>query len=95
MVISNSSNTWDWWKAPPVTPLLMVYIFNYTNADSFGRDGSKLRVQEVGPFTYEYVQQPRHYIASNAWCSPWSSLFIVDFFPLQGDDGEGGPTVLR
>ncbi|XP_034235542.1 lysosome membrane protein 2-like isoform X2 [Thrips palmi] len=53
MVISNSSNTWDWWRAPPVTPLLMVYIFNYTNADSFGRDGSKLRVQEVGPFTYE------------------------------------------
>lgn len=50
MVISNSSNTWDWWKAPPVTPLLQVYIFNYTNGDSFGREN--LRVQEVGPFTY-------------------------------------------
>ncbi|KAE8751424.1 hypothetical protein FOCC_FOCC001999 [Frankliniella occidentalis] len=52
MVISNSSNTWDWWRAPPVSPLLMVYIFNYTNADTFGQDGQKLRVKEVGPFTY-------------------------------------------
>ncbi|KAK3926537.1 Scavenger receptor class B member 1 [Frankliniella fusca] len=52
MVISNSSNTWDWWRAPPVSPLLMVYIFNYTNADTFGQNGQKLRVKEVGPFTY-------------------------------------------
>ena len=51
-VISNSSYTWEWWRAPPVQPMLKVYIFNYTNADSFGRDGQKLRVKEVGPFTY-------------------------------------------
>nr|WBU77219.1 sensory neuron membrane protein [Odontothrips loti] len=57
MVISNSSNTWDWWRAPPVNPLLRVYIFNYTNGDSFGSAGQNLILKEVGPFTYRETNE--------------------------------------
>ncbi len=39
------------WLSPPVTPLIRLYFFNYTNPEGFLR-GEKPRVQELGPYVY-------------------------------------------
>jgi hypothetical protein len=43
----------DWWLKPPVDPLVKVYVFNYTNIDSFlnGTD-EKIKINEIGPYTF-------------------------------------------
>lgn len=47
-----------WWKNPEPEVLLKVYIFNITNSAEFkaGTD-KKLKLQEVGPITFEEVLQ--------------------------------------
>jgi hypothetical protein len=40
------------WTAPPVQPLMGVYLFNYTNIKEFEEGKEKLKVQEVGPYVY-------------------------------------------
>jgi len=40
------------WISPPVKPLLKIYYFNVTNPQEY-LSGGKIRLQEVGPFTYE------------------------------------------
>lgn len=43
------------WRKPPVDVFLKVYVFNITNAEAFLNNEEKLRVQEVGPYVYQYV----------------------------------------
>lgn len=41
------------WKKPPLKPLVRVFIYNYTNSAEFVEGlASKLRVQEVGPYSF-------------------------------------------
>lgn len=41
------------WSAPPHEVLINVFIFNITNADEFLSNQEKLRVEEIGPYTYQ------------------------------------------
>lgn len=53
LVLTNSTKGYDTWIAPPVHPTLKVYLYNYTNIqDGSVHPGSKIRVEEVGPYTY-------------------------------------------
>lgn len=57
----NNSMMLSWWLNPPVDPIIKVYIFNYTNIDSFlnGTD-EKIKLEEIGPYTFrEHVQKIR------------------------------------
>ncbi len=49
--LSATSQTVESWLEPPVTPVLRLYFFNYTNADAFLR-GEKPVVEERGPYVY-------------------------------------------
>ena len=40
------------WLNPPITPLLKVYVFNFTNPSAF-LSGAKPELDQVGPFVYE------------------------------------------
>jgi scavenger receptor class B, member 1 len=53
VILKNNSDILEWWLHPPVDPIVKVYIFNYTNIDSFlnGSD-AKIKLQQVGPYTY-------------------------------------------
>lgn len=44
------------WKSPPVTPLLRLYFFNFTNPDGF-LAGEKPKLREVGPYVYRQKWQ--------------------------------------
>ncbi|XP_066906722.1 scavenger receptor class B member 1 [Halyomorpha halys] len=53
MNMREGSYIYRMWKAPPIKLYIKVFIFNITNAAQFlkGED-KKLRVEEVGPYTY-------------------------------------------
>lgn len=57
-MLANGSKAKERWQKPPIYPLLKVYIFNYTNTEDFlsGKDDI-LRVQEVGPLTYNETNE--------------------------------------
>jgi hypothetical protein len=40
------------WLAPPIKPLMRVYLFNVTNPQGF-LEGEKPKLEEIGPFVYE------------------------------------------
>lgn len=41
-------------KKPPLDVFLTVYVFNVTNVEEFiNVPGTKLRLQEVGPYVYQ------------------------------------------
>lgn len=53
LIIRKGSYLYDSWSNPPVSPLVCVYVFNYTNQDEFSYlDERKLTVKEVGPYCY-------------------------------------------
>lgn len=55
IALREGGRTFNWWREPPVSPRISVYIFNVTNADEFLNDGEKPALNELGP--YVYVQQ--------------------------------------
>ena len=48
----------DWYLNPPFSPIIKVYVFNYTNIEEFvsGTD-KKIKLKEVGPYVYEEMMQ--------------------------------------
>ncbi|XP_021917908.1 scavenger receptor class B member 1-like [Zootermopsis nevadensis] len=51
--LENNTLSYRMWEKPPVSPIMAVYIFNYTNANEFQKGiDKKLKVQEVGPYVY-------------------------------------------
>lgn len=53
LALKNGTQTFAWWKDPPVHPLLKVRVFNYTNLEEYqAGNASKLRVEELGPYIY-------------------------------------------
>lgn len=50
--LKEGNKSFDWWRAPPVTPQMHVYIYNVTNADEFLNNGDKPELQEIGPYVY-------------------------------------------
>ncbi|CAK9832022.1 Scavenger receptor class B member 1 [Anthophora retusa] len=53
IALREGGRTFNWWREPPVTPRLSVYIYNVTNADEFLNDGEKPVLVELGPYVYE------------------------------------------
>lgn len=52
ITLAEGGRTYGWWKEPPVTPQMHVYIYNVTNADEFLNNGEKPALQELGPYVY-------------------------------------------
>ncbi|KAJ8683686.1 hypothetical protein QAD02_019478 [Eretmocerus hayati] len=52
IALREGGQTFGWWRAPPVTPQMHVYIYNVTNADEFLNEGEKPALQELGPYVY-------------------------------------------
>lgn len=52
IVLQEGGRTYGWWKEPPVTPQMHIYIYNVTNADDFLNNGDKPNLQELGPYVY-------------------------------------------
>jgi scavenger receptor class B protein 1 len=52
IALQEGGRTYHWWKNPPVTPQMHVYIYNVTNADEFLNNGEKPTLQELGPYIY-------------------------------------------
>ncbi|KAK7866496.1 hypothetical protein R5R35_014360 [Gryllus longicercus] len=52
LALKNYSQAFEWWQKPPVQPKVQIYIFNYTNVPDFLNNGTKLKVEELGPYTY-------------------------------------------
>jgi dihydroorotase len=45
--------SYNMWVKSSVTPLMSVYVFNYTNAAEIEKGSKKkLKVEEVGPYVY-------------------------------------------
>lgn len=57
--LRKGSQTFELWRKPPVVPYLKVYFFNVTNAREFMENGEKLRLKEVGPYTYKEVWEKK------------------------------------
>lgn len=58
-MLKNNSDILEWWLRPPIDPIVKVYVFNYTNIDSFlnGSD-TKIFVDEIGPYSYrEHIEK--------------------------------------
>ncbi|XP_076754622.1 epithelial membrane protein [Xylocopa sonorina] len=52
IALRDGTRSFNWWREPPVTPRLSVYIYNVTNADEFLNDGEKPALNELGPYVY-------------------------------------------
>lgn len=52
VALRDGGRAFGWWKAPPVSPHMHVYIYNVTNADEFLNSGEKPALQELGPYVY-------------------------------------------
>ncbi|KAL7288548.1 hypothetical protein TKK_0017290 [Trichogramma kaykai] len=52
IALREGGRTFYWWKDPPVTPQMHVYIYNVTNAEEFLNNGQKPILDEVGPYIY-------------------------------------------
>jgi len=53
LVYAKNSTAAKWWKTPPLSPQLRVYIFNYTNYDDYINGyADKLILKELGPYIY-------------------------------------------
>ena len=52
VALKEGNKAFDWWRAPPVSPQMHVYIYNVTNADEFLNNGEKPALQELGPYVY-------------------------------------------
>lgn len=52
VALRDGGRTFRWWREPPVSPKLRVYIYNVTNADEFLNNGEKPVLQEIGPYVY-------------------------------------------
>jgi hypothetical protein len=52
IVLRNGSETFEWWRLPPVEPRISVYVYNVTNAEEFLFEGKKPVLQELGPYVY-------------------------------------------
>ncbi|KAK7793327.1 hypothetical protein R5R35_003063 [Gryllus longicercus] len=58
--LSESSMTFQWWRKPPVNPVMRIYVYNVTNADEFLNNGSKPIVEELGPYVYVETWEKVH-----------------------------------
>jgi scavenger receptor class B, member 1 len=69
-----------WWKNPEPEVLLKMYVFNITNSAEFiaGTD-MKLKLQEVGPITFQEVLQHKDVVfhSENSTLSYTASRHIV------------------
>lgn len=52
IVLKDGSQTFGWWKNPPVNPVMRIYIYNVTNADAFLNNAEKPVLNELGPYVY-------------------------------------------
>ncbi|XP_015602295.1 scavenger receptor class B member 1 [Cephus cinctus] len=52
VALREGGRAFGWWKQPPVSPHMHVYIYNVTNADEFLNNGKKPALQELGPYVY-------------------------------------------
>ncbi|KAK2583551.1 hypothetical protein KPH14_009505 [Odynerus spinipes] len=52
IALRDGGRTYHWWREPPVTPHMHVYIYNVTNADEFLNNGEKPILNELGPYVY-------------------------------------------
>ncbi|XP_075217805.1 scavenger receptor class B member 1-like [Lycorma delicatula] len=52
LILENNSMIYDYWKEPPIKPLISVYVFNYTNVEEAMKGKEKPKVEEVGPYTF-------------------------------------------
>lgn len=52
IALREGGRTFNWWREPPVSPRLSIYIYNVTNADEFLNVGEKPALQEIGPYVY-------------------------------------------
>lgn len=43
------------WAQPPVDLYIKIYLFNITNAEDFLSGREQLKVEQVGPYVYKYV----------------------------------------
>ena len=56
MTYREGNEFFHYWRYPKYTPMTKIYVYNFTNAEEFVRgDAKKLRVEELGPFTYRCV----------------------------------------
>jgi hypothetical protein len=53
IVLRNGSQTFQWWRRPPVNPIIRIYVYNVTNAEEFLNEGKKPVLDELGPYVYE------------------------------------------
>ncbi|KAK0176727.1 hypothetical protein PV328_000837 [Microctonus aethiopoides] len=53
LVITNNSQSFDWFIRPPVRAVYKIHIFNYTNVEDYETGkAKKLKVEDTGPYIY-------------------------------------------
>lgn len=52
IALQEGGRSFKWWKNPPVTPQMQIYVYNVTNADEFLSNGDKPALEEIGPYVY-------------------------------------------
>jgi len=53
VVLKNGSDMLSWYVSPPIDAIVKVYVFNYTNMESYAKGIDKrIKLQELGPYTY-------------------------------------------
>jgi len=59
LVLSNTSETFQIWEDPPISPHFRIYFFNLTNPEAVFEGKEKPKLVEVGPYTYrqEWLKQ--------------------------------------
>jgi len=69
VILRNGSQSFGWWRKPPVTPTMSIYIYNVTNADAFLNNGEKPVLDELGPYVYRLVAlfPPLLHFFNNLW----------------------------
>ena len=54
-MLTENGEIFDLWAKPPVDLYIKIYLFNITNADEFLAGKEKMRVQQIGPYVYRYI----------------------------------------
>lgn len=56
MALRPNSRVYESWKSPPITIILDIYFFNWTNPESIHDPNIKPKFEEIGP--YRFIDKP-------------------------------------
>lgn len=55
LIFGENGEIFNLWKNPPVDIYIKIYLWNITNSEAFLSGNEKMKLEEVGPYVYRFV----------------------------------------